>query len=120
MRSIIVIAVIAFAVSALANEGTGTMGFCERHGCGAPEDPGTVTECPTLVCPDVVCEATDCAKTTVVVNPTPVTCPTVATNVTFPSYYPCKRTKKGVRCPRPGVPHRVIMPESDAKKYGAK
>lgn len=101
---------------ALANEGTGTAGFCERHGCGAPEDPGSVTECPNVTCPDVTCEATDCSKTTVVVNPTvcPPTPPAVVatTPVTFPNYYPCRRKADGTAiCPRRKTPHRVLMPE---------
>lgn len=92
-----------------ANEGTGTVGFCERHGCEPGEGPAL--ECPDLVCPDVVCQATDCSKTTVVVNPTP--CPPAAP-VVFPRYYPCRQKKDGTYvCPRKATPHRAFLPETD-------
>ena len=108
----IIVAILGFIPAvAHCNEGNGTDGFCERHGCGAPEDPTSITECPNLTCPDVTCQATDCTKTTVVVNPTP--CPTVATTAaTFPNYYPCRRKQDGTAiCPRRKTPHRVLMPE---------
>jgi hypothetical protein len=108
-----IIVLCATVLVAQANEGTGTVGFCERHGCGAPEDPSTVVECPNLTCPDVTCEATDCSKTTVVVNPTPVTCPTLAP-VAFPRYYPCRQKKDGTFvCPRKKTPRRVFIPATD-------
>lgn len=117
MRAILLAIVMGLATIAIANEGTGTAGFCERHGCGAPEDPGNVTECPSLTCPDVVCEATDCSKTTVVVNPTPVTCPNVDTaSMVFPMYYPCRSNSDGTyTCPRKKTPHRVFVPEGNEK-----
>jgi hypothetical protein len=104
-----------FVTVARADEGTGTADFCARHSCGAPQDPTIVTPCPDppppTVCPDVTCQATDCSKTTVVVNPT--VCPSVtAPAVTFPEYYPCRRVNGKLTCPRKRIPHRVLVPST--------
>jgi hypothetical protein len=121
--SIKIIATVAFGLMlysiCFGSEGTGTADFCERHGCGAPSDPGSVTPCPDLTCPDVTCQATDCSKTTVVVNPTPVTCPSLATTPA-PWYFPCRMNADGTpTCPRKRTPHRAFIPSPDAEKYGA-
>jgi hypothetical protein len=114
MKNTIIAALVllcSLAAPAFASEGTGTAGFCERHGC-QPGD-GPAIECPDpVVCPTqtVTCEATDCSKTTVVVTPTP--CPSVTTpTITFPDYVPCRKKNDGTLvCPRPRTPRRVLHP----------
>lgn len=65
-------------------------------------------ECPDVTCPDVTCEGT-----TVTVNPTPCPAPK------FPNYRPC-RLKGGVLvCPRPKVPHRIFVPETESSASGS-
>jgi hypothetical protein len=109
----ILVGFLAFVTIARANEGTGTAGFCERHGCGPAPDGGPVTGCPDpAVCPDVTCQATDCSKTTVVVQPQ--VCPSATpAPIVFPEYYPCRRSTSGkLTCPRKKIPHRVLMPST--------
>lgn len=106
--AIIVLSLI-LAAPAVANNGTGSADFCERH-CGIVE-PGC-PECPVTTCPDVTCEATDCSQTTVIVNPTP--CPQYA-------LVPCKKKIiKGVLrtvCGIEAHPYRIFLPESEAAQY---
>ena len=110
----IVFAVVFAAGLCFGSEGDGTDDFCSRHGCGAATGP--VTPCPTVTCPDVTCQATDCSKTTVVVNPTPVTCP----STTPPWYFPCRMNADGTaKCPRKATPHRAFIPAPTAEKFGA-
>jgi len=110
--AIIAAVLLAFVIVgfAHADEGTGTVGFCERHNCGPGEGPAI--ECPDpapCICLDVTCEATDCSKTTVRVYP--AQCPTPPP-VVFPEYLPCRTNNDGTRtCPRKRTPRRVFVPQ---------
>lgn len=104
MRSI-VLAILLCATLASANNGEGTPRFCERHGCGLPENqecvPGQEQEqpdaCPPPTC---VCE-----------------CP-AAPSCTPEVLVPCRRNNDGtMTCPRRKSPRRVLVPESIVESY---
>lgn len=107
MKTILIALLLAVSTAAFANNGEGTPRFCERHGCGLPENqecvPGVQqpTECPSpCPTPTCVCE-----------------CP-AAPACTPEVLVPCRRNNDGtMTCPRKKSPRRVLVPESIVETY---
>lgn len=101
MKKSILVLILSLAciAPAFANNGEGTPVYCERHGCGLPENQEHPCDAPT---PPIVC---------------PV-CPTVEQQecpaVVFPKYVVCRRNNDGtVTCPRKKAPRRVLVPVTE-------
>ncbi len=110
MRPYLLIGVCFFLGTAVVCHATQPECTGDRHYDGVACCPATVTtttvppgdddECPA--CPDVTCGSGDTTY-----NVTVNRCPNIPP---APKYIPCRKTKKGIKCPAPAHTHRVLVP----------
>lgn len=129
MALLVAVLFLALLGLAVGSEGTGTEGFCERHGCGAPAEGVEPTPCPEPEpCPEPApcpscplppacdsCCGTETSTTTTTTLPDSPGGAQVCPQVCAPAekMIPCKVKRDGtLLCPRRGHPRRLLVPES--------